>query len=271
VNTHPATAGVAALSIAGSDSGGAAGIQADLLTFAACGVHGTTAITALTAQNPEGIAAILPVTPEFLRAQLEQIARYYPVRAVKTGMLANAALAEVVAYFLDAQPDWPVVVDPVLVATSGAALLEAAGVEVLTRRLFPRAALLTPNLDEAAALLGERPAPEPAAQERAALELARRFNVPVLLKGGHAGIEEVTDVLAGPEGVRERLTSQRVQGVDTHGGGCTLAAAITAFLARGTDLTAAVRRAHAALQRALAHPLDLAGKKFLNHGAMAEQ
>ena len=112
MNTHPATAGVAALSIAGSDSGGAAGIQADLLTFAACGVHGTTAITALTAQNPEGIAAILPVTPEFLRAQLEQIARYYPVRAVKTGMLANAALAEVVAYFLDAQPDWPVVVDP---------------------------------------------------------------------------------------------------------------------------------------------------------------
>ncbi len=266
-----ATAGsVAALTVAGSDSGAAAGVQADLLTFAACGVYGTTALTSLTAQNPRGISAIHVLPPEFVRAQIEQVLAYYPVRALKTGMLASVGVIEVIATFLERNPALPVVVDPVLVATSGAWLLEATALETLTTRLLPRATLLTPNFDEAAVLLGERPASDANSIERAAVTLAKKFNTAVLLKGGHVPTDPILDVLAGPEGVRLRLRAPRVTGVDTHGGGCTLSAAITAQLALGADLNTAVERGHAALQRAFAHPLVLNGQKFLNHGAMAE-
>jgi hydroxymethylpyrimidine/phosphomethylpyrimidine kinase len=256
-----------ALSIAGSDSGGAAGLQADLLTFAACGVYGTTVVTAMTAQNHTGITAVQAATPDFVRAQIEQVLAFYPVRALKTGMLYNAGIIEVVADFLAKNPRLPAVVDPVMISSSGSMLLEPSAVEILTHHLLPNATLLTPNFDEAAVLLGSRPAPTPEGVERAALALAQEYRVAVLLKGGHFPIDPVMDVLAGPEGIRARLSSKRMQGVNTHGGGCTLSAAITAYLARGSGLVEAVEKGHALLQRALAAPLVLNGQKILSHGA----
>lgn len=259
---------VAALTIAGSDSGAAAGIQADLLTFAACGVYGTTALTALTAQNPHGISALHPVPPAFVRAQIDQVLAYYPVRALKTGMLARLDIVEAVADFLASRPDLPAVIDPVMVATSGALLLEPAAVQAVMQRLLPRATLITPNFDEAAVLLGHRPDSTREALEDAALALARRFGVAVLLKGGHVPTDPVVDLLARPEKILLRLHAPRIRDVDTHGGGCTLAAAITAHLALGCGLVEAVQLAHAGLQRAFAQPLILNGQKFLNHAAL---
>jgi hydroxymethylpyrimidine/phosphomethylpyrimidine kinase len=266
----PAAEIPAALTIAGSDSGGAAGIQADLKTFTACGVYGTTAVTTVTAQNHTGIAAVHPVPPAVVRAQIDQVMAYYPVRAIKVGMLHNAGIIEAVADFLADPARLPTVVDPVMIASSGAMLLEPAAVQVLKRRLLPLATLITPNFDEAAVLLGGRPDATEASWERAAVTLAQEFGVAVLLKGGHLALTPVFDVLAGPEGVRARLRALRIQGVDTHGGGCTLAAAIVAHLARGHGLVEAVERAHAGLQRALAAPLLLRGKKILNHAALRE-
>ncbi|MGA2052870.1 MAG: bifunctional hydroxymethylpyrimidine kinase/phosphomethylpyrimidine kinase [Opitutales bacterium] len=260
----------AALTIAGSDSGAAAGIQADLLTFAACGVYGTTALTALTAQNPLGISALQPVPPAFLRAQIDRVLAYYPVRALKTGMLATAGNVDTVAEILTENPNLPAVIDPVMVATSGALLLDPAAIAALTQRLLPRAALITPNFDEAAVLLGRRPDITPAALETAALALAQAFGVPVLLKGGHVPTDPVLDLLAGPDKILLRLRAPRIQNVDTHGGGCTLSAAIAAQLALGRGLVEAVEHAHAGLARAFAHPLLLNGRKFLNHAALRD-
>jgi hydroxymethylpyrimidine/phosphomethylpyrimidine kinase len=261
---------VAALTIAGSDSGAAAGIQADLLTFAACGVYGTTALTALTAQNPRGISALQPVPPAFVRAQIDQVLAYYPVRALKTGMLATAGIVETVAAFLASRPDLPAVVDPVLVATSGALLLDPAAIQLIKQTLLPRATLLTPNFDEAAVLLGHRPATTPDALESAALALAQTFGVPVLLKGGHVPTDPILDLLAAPGEILLRLHAPRIQNVDTHGGGCTLSAAIAAHLALGRNLVEAVEHAHATLRRAYAHPLILNGQKYLNHAVLRD-
>jgi hydroxymethylpyrimidine/phosphomethylpyrimidine kinase len=260
---------VAALTIAGSDTGAAAGIQADLLTFAACGVYGTTAITALTAQNPGGISGVHPVPSDFVRAQIDQVLAYYPVRALKTGMLATAAIVDTVAACLASRPSLPAVIDPVMVATSGSLLLDPAALAALTQGLLPRAALITPNFDEAAVLLGHRPGVTPAALEAAALALANAFGVPVLLKGGHVPADPVVDLLAVPSGILARFSAPRIHDVDTHGGGCTLSAAITAHLALGCGLVEAVARAHAGLRRAFANPLVLSGRKFLNHAALA--
>jgi hydroxymethylpyrimidine/phosphomethylpyrimidine kinase len=254
---------VAALSIAGSDSGGAAGIQADLLTFAACDVYGVTAITAVTAQNHIGVADVHAVPAEFVRAQILQVMAYYPVGAVKVGMLLKKETIEVVADFIQPGLGLPVVVDPVMISSSGAMLIEPAAVQMLSERLLPRATLITPNFDEAAVLLGQRPETTPIAMEHAALALARQFGVPVLLKGGHFPHDPVVDVLAGPEGVRARLRSPRIHGVETHGGGCVLSAAITAYLARGLGLVESVERGHAFLQRALATPRVLRDKKII--------
>ena len=244
---------VAALSIAGSDSGGAAGIQADLLTFAACGVYGTTAITALTAQNHVGITAVQASPAAFVRAQIDQVLAYYPVRAIKIGMLLNAEIIETVAEFASSN-NLPLVVDPVMISSSGAMLLEPASLQVFTQKLLPNAALITPNFDEAAVLLGGKPETTPIAMEHAAIALARLFGTAVLLKGGHFPLEPVLDVLAGPEGVRTRLRATRVKGVDTHGGGCRLAAAITAYLAQGLGLVEAVEHGHAYLQGVFTAP-----------------
>jgi len=254
-----------ALSIAGSDSGGGAGIQADLLTFTANGVFGATAITCLTAQNPDGVSAVEVLPPAFVREQIDQVQRWFRIGAVKTGMLYSAEIIATVAAFLEEHPDIPAVVDPVMVATSGAVLLHESAIETMRERLLPRAALVTPNLDEAAVLLGARPATV-ADMQAAAADLAARIGAPVLLKGGHlADTREVADILALPGGAVSAFTARRIDGVNTHGSGCTLSSAIAAHLARGRDLAKAIGEALTYLRRGLGQPLFLNGRAFIQH------
>ncbi len=253
-----------ALSIAGSDSGGGAGVQADLLTFAANGVFGTTAITCLTAQNPDGVSGVVAIEPAFVAEQARQVFRFFNVRAVKTGMLFNAPIIAAVAALLGEQRNVPVVVDPVMVATSGAALLQPDAVAAVCAQLLPLAALVTPNLDEAAVLLGRRPADE-AAMQAGALELARQFGVPFLLKGGHLGGEQLVDVLAMPDGVVERWSGARIGGVDTHGSGCTLSSAIAAQLALGRSVRDAVAAGRDYLRCGMERGVAAGGRKFIAH------
>jgi len=260
----PSTDHPAALTIAGSDSGGGAGIQADLLTFAAHDVFGTTAITCLTAQNPDGVTGIEALPAAFVREQIDQVHRYFRLRALKTGMLYSAEIIAVVAEFLRAQRAIPAVIDPVMVATSGAALLKPDALAALRERLLPLAAVVTPNLDEVAVLLGDRPA-TPAAMAAAGRSLARTHGVPFLIKGGHLAGDDLTDVLVAPDGTARTFSSRRIAGVDTHGSGCTLSAAIAANLARGLALEPAVTAARDYLQRCLQPGLTLGARRFINH------
>jgi len=253
-----------ALTIAGSDSGAGAGIQADLLTFAANGVFGTTAITCLTAQNPNGVTAIEALPAAFVREQILQVHRGFRVRALKTGMLHSAAIVSAVADFLRSARGIPAVIDPVMVATSGAALLEPEALAAVKEQLLPCATLVTPNLDEVAVLLGERP-DTAAAMIEAARRLAQSYGVAVLVKGGHLSGDELTDVLATPHGEPGIFASKRILGVNTHGSGCTLSAAIAAQLARGLALEAAVGAARAYLRRGLERSLPVSGQRFINH------
>lgn len=253
-----------ALSIAGSDSGAGAGIQADLLTFAANGVFGTTAITCLTAQNPRGVSGVLPVPPGFVLEQCRQVTGHFHPKALKTGMLLNVEIVEAVADFI-AQSGIPAVVDPVMVASSGATLLAQEAVESVKKRLIPRAALVTPNLDEASILLG-RKALGGALAEAEAKELAQLYGVPFLLKGGHAEGDDLIDVLAWPGGRTLTLKARRAPGVDTHGSGCTLSAAITAQTALGKGLAEAVAAAHAYLQESIHKSIEVSGLKVIRHG-----
>lgn len=254
-----------ALSIAGSDSGGGAGIQADLLTFNANGVFGTTAITCLTAQNPDGVSAIEALPAGFVREQIDQVHRYFRLGAIKTGMLYNREIITTVSDFLTANPDIPAVVDPVMVATSGAVLLHASAIEGLQSELLPQAALITPNLDEAGVLLGKSPASLPEMRQ-SAVQLAVRFNAPVLLKGGHLeDSNDLTDVLALPDGTLSDFTGKRVGATNTHGSGCTLSSAIAANLARKRTLTQAIGEALTYLRRGLRQPLFLNGQPFIQH------
>lgn len=227
-----------ALTIAGSDSGGGAGIQADLKTFAAFEVHGASAITCLTAQHPGRVFAIKPCSPRMLRRQIEAVFVGMPPRAVKTGMLYSAENLRVVAGFFQNRK-CPLVVDPVMVSTSGAGLLEPAAKKILMERLLPMAALVTPNLDEAGVLLGWRP-DSVAAMVEAAHEIHRRFGCAVLLKGGHLPRSgAAVDIFF--DGRKElRLSAPFVRGLSTHGTGCTYSAAICAALALGYDLPRAV-------------------------------
>ncbi len=253
-----------ALSVAGSDSGAGAGIQADLLTFSALGVFGTTAITCLTAQNPNGVAAVHAAPASVVRSQIESIVGYFTVRAAKTGMLFDAATVDIVARTFAKNPRIPLVVDPVMVSTSGSVLLQPDAIEVMRRRLFPRANLITPNLDEAAALLGYR-ATQPSELVRSAVSLAREFCAPVLLKGGHLPGDRLHDVLAFPAGHSREFVSTRIHGVDTHGSGCTLSAAITACLAKGFSITDSVVAARKYLRGGLRRPLTLGRGRFIAH------
>jgi hydroxymethylpyrimidine/phosphomethylpyrimidine kinase len=253
-----------ALSIAGSDSGAGAGIQADLLTFAANGVFGTTAITCLTAQNPRGVSGVHPVPPDFVREQCRQVAAHFHPRALKTGMLLEAGIVEAVAAFI-AESGIPAVVDPVMVATSGATLLAPAAVEAVKARLLPLATLVTPNLDEAAILLGKK-ALGGVQAEAEALELAKTYGVPFFLKGGHAEGDDLIDVLAWADGRTFTLKARRAPGVDTHGSGCTLSAAITAHLALGKGLKESVQAAHAYLQEGIHKSITVSGLKVIRHG-----
>lgn len=231
-----------ALTIAGSDSGGGAGIQADLKTFAAFGVHGTSAITCVTAQNPRRVLAVEPCPPKILRQQIEAVYEELPPRAVKTGMLFTAANVRVVADFFGARgrQRLPLVVDPVMVSTSGTRLLQLAAEKVLREKLLPLAALVTPNLDEAE-ILARQKICGPEDLRSAAQAIFSRFGCAVLAKGGHLhGSREAVDIFF--DGKTELLLSAPfVRGVRTHGTGCTYSAATCAALALGHDLTEAVQ------------------------------
>jgi hydroxymethylpyrimidine/phosphomethylpyrimidine kinase len=229
-----------ALTIAGSDSGGGAGIQADLKTFAALGVHGASAITALTAQNTLGVRAIHVVPPGVVRAQIDAVLEDFDVAAIKIGMLASAAIAEAVADALAGRAF--VVYDPVLAATSGDALAGAGFVAAVRAKLLPRVDCLTPNLPEAAALLGASEAASEAdmiEQGRALTALGPRA---VLMKGGHLDGPDAVDLLITPEGVR-RFVAPRIASANTHGTGCTLSSAIAAHIVIGASLPEAIAAA----------------------------
>ncbi len=251
------------LIVAGSDSGGGAGIQADLKTVQALGAFGMTAITALTAQNTLGVHGVLPVSPDFVRQQMEAVLDDLGADAVKTGMLGDAAVIGVVAGVLRGR-GLPFVLDPVMVAKGGARLLDPAAIDALIA-LVPLATVITPNIPEAEALLG-RTIPDHAAALDAAQALLSLGAPAVLLKGGHGAGDTIRDVLATAEGTTV-LDVPRVPTRHTHGTGCTLASAIAAGLSQGLTLAAAVRRAHAYVQAAiLAAPGFGAGHGPLWHG-----
>jgi hydroxymethylpyrimidine/phosphomethylpyrimidine kinase len=245
----------AVLSIAGSDSGGGAGIQADLRTFSRLGTFGTTAITAVTAQNLAGVAEVLPVPPTIIEAQIEAVLRGFPVVAAKTGMLWSAEVVAVAARLLRAGQVRHFVVDPVMVATSGARLLREDAVEAYRELLLPGATLVTPNLDEAAVLLDVTSIALRDLEE-AARALGRRCRCPVLLKGGHLEGDPVDLLVA--EGTLQRWSRRRIDNVNTHGTGCMLSAAITAALSHGMSLAKACEQGLEFVAEALRHPWELA-------------
>jgi hydroxymethylpyrimidine/phosphomethylpyrimidine kinase len=250
-----------ALTIAGSDSGGGAGIQADLKTFQRFGVFGTSVITAVTAQNTRGVLAVHLVPGEIVRAQLAALAADLPAHACKTGMLASAPLVVAVAESLD--PDTPYVCDPVMVASSGDRLLDPDAERLIAKRLIPGATLVTPNLDEAAILAGF-PVGDPAAMERAGRALLELGAEAVLVKGGHLPGEVLVDLLVTPAGTR-RFQHPRIATSSTHGTGCTLSAAITAGLAGRLDGSTAGRLVPAALlEAAVTDALDYLQRAILN-------
>jgi hydroxymethylpyrimidine/phosphomethylpyrimidine kinase len=243
-STTPAPRYARVLSIAGSDSGGGAGIQADLKTFSALGCYGMTAITALTAQNTLGVRAIHGVPPDMLQAQIDAVVEDIGVDAVKIGMLHAPEVVHVVADAIRRHRLPHVVLDPVMVATSGDRLTTEQTVQVLVHELFPLAEVVTPNLDEAALLLG-RPIAGIEALDDAARALLALGAPAVLLKGGHLPGNEVVDVLAQPDGNLTHLRSPRIATHNGHGTGCTLSSAIAAHLALGLPLADAVIRARA--------------------------
>ncbi len=256
------------LSIAGSDSGGGAGIQADLKTIAALGCYGMTAITALTAQNTMGVRSIHGVPPAMLRDQIDAVVEDIGIDAVKIGMLHSPEIVWTVAEAIDRHALKKVVLDPVMVATSGAVLIDNPAIEVLVRELFARAVLVTPNLDETALLVG-RPIRNSADMEHAAHELLGKGASAVLIKGGHLPGDMVMDLLLTADGQKHWMQGTRIPSANTHGTGCTLSSAIAAGLALNLPLLEAVEAARVYVRAAL-----LAGAKVktgggggpLNHG-----
>ena len=239
------------LIVAGSDSGGGAGIQADIKTVTALGGYAATALTALTAQNTLGVFGIVPVEPSFVRRQMEAVLGDIGADCIKTGMLHDAAIVAAAADCLDAMARYvPRVIDPVMLSTSGARLLDPAAVVALRERLIAGATVLTPNIPEAEALLGRRIA-NGAAMVEAAQELAGLGASCIVLKGGHLPGSPVRDVVF-ERGEVHLLESPRVETRHTHGTGCTLASGIAAGIAQGMTLRAAIERAHDFVQRAVA-------------------
>jgi len=243
-----------ALTIAGSDSGGNAGVQADLRAFHAYGLHGCTVFSALTAQNPFGVSAIRAVPPDFVRAQLDAVLGVYSIKALKTGMLATAEIIETVAEKLSARPEIAKVVDPVMVATSGAKLIDNTAVEILKTRLLPLATLITPNIPETEVLTGRKLVSRATVRD-AAKELYETFGCATLVKGGHA----VGDLTAAEDTLFDGrdFSSYTMPWIDhpvsTHGTGCSLAAALTAELTLGKELLAAVAGAKNYVHQAIAN------------------
>ena len=256
------------LTIAGSDSGGGAGIQADLKTFAALGCYGMTAITAITAQNTLGVRAIHGIPADMLKAQIQAVVEDIGVDAVKIGMLHSPEIVQVVAWAIDHYQLPNVVLDPVMVATSGDTLVGHDTVHVLVRELFPRALVVTPNLDEAALLLKRNISRLDELDAAADGLLAMGANA-ALLKGGHLAGGEVVDVLAQPGQALVRLQSARIASRNVHGTGCTLSSAMAAYLALGHDLAAAVALARSYILQAIAAGAGVQtgqGHGPLNHG-----
>lgn len=252
------------LTIAGSDSGGGAGIQADLKTFSALETFGTTAITCLTAQNPDGVSGIHEVPASFIESQLEAILHYFPVSACKTGMLFSNPIIHSVIQILKKYPKVQMVVDPVMIATSGAKLLKDDAIESIKNDLIPMAVLITPNLDEASLLLGKEIKYEDE-MEPAARDLFAKFRVPVLLKGGHLlQAKSAIDLLF--DGISlykfEKLYQRNR---NTHGSGCTFSAAITAFLAHGESLPSAVGKAKEYIHLALEYAIETGETNHIHH------
>lgn len=243
-----------ALSIAGSDSSGGAGIQADLKTMTMNGVYAMSAITALTAQNTTGVRGILEVTPAFLADQIDAVFEDIRPNAVKIGMVASSALIETIAERLRFHKAQNIVVDPVMVATSGARLISEDAVETLKTQLLPLATVATPNIPEAE-VLSDRKITGEADMEAAAKIISERYHCAVLLKGGHS-VSDANDLLY-QNGKSLWLRGKRIDNPNTHGTGCTLSSAIAANLAKGFGLEAAVTRAKDYISRALAAMLDL--------------
>jgi len=248
------------LSIAGSDPSGGAGIQADLKTFAAHGVYGASVLTALTAQNTQGVQSVLPLDPGFVAAQLESVFTDIGFHAIKIGMLHTGLVMQVVANALESYAACPVVLDPVMVATSGDRLLRQEAEAFLRSRLLPLVAVCTPNLAEARVLSGE-PLTSQQEIEKVALQMAASFGTAFLFKGGHSvetDTTTTTDTLALPTGELHLFSKERIDTVHTHGTGCTLSAAIACRLADGFLLPQAVSMAKDYLHRAIVAGKDLA-------------
>lgn len=244
------------LSIAGSDPSGGAGIQADLKTFSALGVYGMAALTALTAQNTTGVSGVHAVPAEFVAEQIRMVFADVRVDAVKIGMIANAGIARAVAGVLADHPDVPVVLDPVMIAKGGTALLDASAVTALTECLLPLATLLTPNLPEAAALLGVEEALDRATMAEQGAALVALGPAAVLVKGGHLEGPESPDVLVAKEGTHW-FEAPRFLTKNTHGTGCSLSSAVAAGLAKGLPPTDAIAAAKSWLAGAVAASGDL--------------
>lgn len=255
-----------ALTIAGSDCSGGAGIQADIKTMMANGVYAMSAITALTAQNTTGVQGILEVPEEFLAKQLDSIFMDIRPDAVKIGMVSSPGLIQVIAQKLQEYGVNNLVVDPVMVATSGSKLIDDGAIETLKRKLFPIATLITPNIPEAE-VLWENEIHSAGDMECAAREIGRKYGCAVLLKGGHT-LNDANDVLYWEEKCQWFL-GERIENSNTHGTGCTLSSAIAANLAKGMPLTDAVKCAKDYISHALKAMLDLGkGSGPLNHGFM---
>ncbi len=267
------------LSIAGSDSGGGAGIQADLKTFSALGCYGMTAITALTAQNTQGVQGIYPVSAQFLKQQIQSVAEDIGVDAVKIGMLHTPEIVDVVCWAIE-QYGWVrVVFDPVMVATSGDRLINEETVQVLVKQLFPKVTLITPNLDEAEVLLGRKILGIDELDDAVAalLKLGAKS---ALLKGGHLPGERVVDVLATHDSLKltdsetdsgiqfQHLESERIHSRNVHGTGCTLSSAIAAHLARGDNLLTSVSLARGYILQAIEAGTRVSTGKPGGHGPL---
>jgi len=252
-----------ALTVAGSDSGGGAGIQADLKTFSALDVFGTSVITAVTAQNLTQVRAIEPIRPAVVKEQLLAVLQGFPVKAIKIGMLFTAGIIKVIAGVLREFRHIPLVVDPVFAATSGGKLIQDQAIEALSSEIFPLASLITPNMPEAEILQGVSLETREDL-EKTAKDLFTRFAVPVLLKGGHL-TDQASDVLYSRQGMKV-FPAKSISGVNTHGSGCTLSAAIAAFMARGLPLTEAVMEAKVYITASLENAVEIdARTRVIDH------
>lgn len=239
-----------ALTIAGSDSGGGAGIQADLKAFSANGVFGASVITAITAQNTKMVSAVYEVPAQIVGAQLEAVLGDLDVKAIKIGMLFSSEIIDIIAKILDSRKI-PIVLDPVMIAKSGDKLLQDAAVKSMVEKLFPLADLLTPNLPEAAVLLGVKEAKNNDEMQLQATKLLAFGSKSILLKGGHGTADICTDFLVLKHGETLKLDAPRINTQNTHGTGCTYSAAIAAELAKGLNLKTSVKNAHGYLQQAI--------------------